>query len=97
MSADTPALPPGAAPDPSAASALDALLRYAEADFHPAPRLAAIVRVLVEALGDILDEKGPDSDDPHNGGQHVDCSECAIVHFADEALARAEAIAKGEA
>ena len=90
--ADTPALP-GEAPDPSAASALDALLRRLDelAPFHfvaLAPRLAAIVRVLREA-GKVaraaLTEPNP------TAGVLLGASE-VMRH----ALARAEAIAKGD-
>ena len=88
MPADTPALP-GAAPDPSATPRLDALLRNVEQANgptgnplyfkHAAPRLAAIVRVLVEAL------------------TKIDRASDQVGFAIPLALARAEAIAKGEA
>lgn len=77
--------------DTPAPSALDALL--AHADFYephaPFPRLAAIVRVLVEAVTQAASfGEGPVV------GPEFDCPYHAME--ARAALARAEAIAKGE-
>ncbi len=80
---------------PADTTALDALLReVADMDAHDscAPRLAAIVRVLVEAMRANLDSSNV-----------VPCKvpgwrmvSAEVLSMARAALARAEAIAKGE-